>query len=114
MRIIILIFIFSISLSTFADDEVLTSSDLLMAQQWLDKNGGKQWKLLYDEIDGKKYEWIITKKSLDDSIYVSFVAGKEIDNDGRVIGGVITWSDQFFTLVIDKKTYKLKRVDIGG
>ena len=97
-----------------ADEEMLTSGDLLIAKHWLSKNGGKQWKLLYDEIDGKKYQWIITKRIYKNEVFLSFKAGNEIDENGKVIGGLVRWSDQFFILVIDRKTYKLKRVSLGG
>lgn len=112
-KILPLILIISSNLA-LANDITVTTSDLIIAQKWLSKNGGKHWKLLYNESGEKKYQWVITKEVYDDSIYITFKSGKEIDNHGKIIGSVSNKSDQFFTLVIDKKTYTLKRVDLGG
>ncbi len=113
-KIIPALLIVLISLPLLASEDDLTSTDLLIAQNWLSKNGGKQWKLLYDEIDGKKYQWVITKTIIGDEIHVYFKAGNEIDENGKKTGGLLMVSDQFFGLVIDKKSYKLKYVSVGG
>ena len=106
-----------------ADPSSLTSSDLMIVQTWLAEHGGSNWRLLHNEMDGKKYQWIITKtvKEKDiwidfkeKDIWIDFTAGKEIDDNGKVIGHIIHASDQFFTLVIDKKSYTLKHALLGG
>ena len=95
-------------------NEALTSTDLLLAQTWLAQYGGQNWKLLYNEIDGKKYQWVITKTVYGDEVYVHFKVGNEIDDYGTVIGGHPGVSDQFFTLIIDKTSYTLKHTGLGG
>lgn len=97
-----------------ADPSPLTSADLMVAQTWLTENGGTHWHLLYNKMDGKKYQWVITKDVREEEVWINFTADKEINDNGKVIGHIIHASDQFFTLVIDKETYALKNVLLGG
>ncbi|MBV1929517.1 MAG: hypothetical protein KUG81_08415 [Gammaproteobacteria bacterium] len=97
-----------------ADPSPLTSADLMIVKKWLAGREGTDWHLLYSEMDGKKYQWIITKEIREKDFSIGFTADKEIDDNGKVIGNIIPATDQFFTLVIDKETYAVTHVLLGG
>jgi hypothetical protein len=102
------------SSSAFSKETDITTTDLIITQTWLNKIPDSNWKLLYNKIGDKKYRWIITKLIKDDEIVISFRCGVEIDESGKVIGPSSKVSDQFFDIVIDKKTYKYKSTLLGG
>ena len=114
MKLLIFCLIILFSTSSYANEKNLTSSDIIIAQKWLSEQGGEHWKIFYNEWKGKKYQWIISKQIFDNTVHISFITGKQINEGGKIIGGNLNLREQFFTLVINRKTYKLKQVLLGG
>lgn len=90
------------------------SNELLAIHRYLESER-KSWRFFYDSDQGKKYQWLITRSVSESGVHYHFTVGREIDESGRVIGGVCMTSDQFFSIRLDRENSDVQEVyGIGG
>ena len=90
------------------------SNELLSIERWLESRGTR-WRLFYDSIQDKKYQWLIRRSVAESGVHYQFSAGREIDDAGRVIGDMCPYSDQFFSLRLDLETSEVEEMyGLGG
>jgi hypothetical protein len=90
------------------------SNELLAIHEYLESEG-KTWRFFHDSVQGKTYQWLITRSVTEADVHYHFKVGREIDASGRVIGGMCMTSDQFFSIRLDRESSEVQEVyGIGG
>ena len=99
---------------TTGAESAYPSNELLAIHEHLESEG-KTWRFFYDSVQGKKYQWLITRSVTESDVHYHFTVGREIDASGRVIGGMCMTTDQFFSIRLDRESSEVQEVyGLGG
>lgn len=100
------------SVNSSAARSSIPSNELMIVQEFLDENND-EYQFYYAEMEGRRYQWILTRHVDPNRILYHFRSGAELGANGQTIAGSESPAVQYFTIALDPDTLQVDRLYSG-